>query len=85
MPATDCQRNESRRLVTAHAARLGVELLFLPPYAPNLNLIERLWKFVKKECLYSYYSEERTEVTVNFEVSDLRGCPGYDRVKYGFR
>ena len=29
----------------------------LPPYSPNLNLIERLWKFVKKECLYSkYYS-----------------------------
>jgi transposase len=25
----------------------------LPPYSPNLNLIERLWKFVKKKCLYS--------------------------------
>src|SRR5262245_50467176 len=23
----------------------------LPSYLPNLNLIERLWKFVKKECL----------------------------------
>lgn len=31
--------------------------LYLPPYSPNLNIIERLWKFVKKECLYSkYYS-----------------------------
>jgi len=29
--------------------------LFLPPYSPNLNLIERLWKFVKKECLYGQY------------------------------
>jgi len=29
----------------------------LPPYSPNLNLIERLWKFVKKECLYSKYYE----------------------------
>ena len=28
---------------------------FLPAYAPNLNLIERLWKFVKKKCLYSKY------------------------------
>jgi len=27
----------------------------LPPYSPNLNLIERLWKFVKKQCLYSIY------------------------------
>ena len=30
---------------------------YLPPYSPNLNLIERLWKIVKKKCLYSkYYS-----------------------------
>ena len=36
---------------------LGIELLFLPPYSPNLNLIERLWKLVKKECLYSTYYE----------------------------
>jgi hypothetical protein len=39
------------------AAELGIELLFLPSYSPNLNLIERLWKFVKKECLYSRYYE----------------------------
>lgn len=32
-----------------------VDLLFLPPYSPNLNLIERLWKFIKNKCLYSQY------------------------------
>ena len=32
-----------------------MELLFLPPYSPNLNLIERLWQFVKKRCLYGKY------------------------------
>ncbi len=37
----------------ALAASLDIELCFLPPYSPNLNLIERLWKFVKKQCLYS--------------------------------
>lgn len=37
------------------AHNLGIELLFLPPYAPNFNLIERLWKFVKNTCLYSQY------------------------------
>jgi transposase len=26
-------------------------LLFLPSYSPNLNLIERLWKFTKKWAL----------------------------------
>ena len=37
------------------ALTLHIELLYLPPYSPNLNLIERLWKFVKKQCLYSRY------------------------------
>jgi len=37
------------------AQSLGIALLFLPPYSPNLNLIARCWKFVKKQCLYSKY------------------------------
>ena len=37
------------------AKELGIELLFLPPYSPNLSLIERFWKFVKKQALYSKY------------------------------
>lgn len=45
-------------LVRELADALNIELLYLPPYSPNLNLIERLWKFVKKECLYSKYYEE---------------------------
>ena len=32
-----------------------IELIFLPPYAPNLNLIERYWKFFKKKILYNHY------------------------------
>ncbi len=42
------------------AARLGIELCFLPPYSPNLNLIERLWKFVRQESLASTYYAEFT-------------------------
>lgn len=42
-------------LVLTTAQALNIELLFLPAYSPNLNLIERLWKFVKKQCLYSIY------------------------------
>ena len=36
---------------------LSHELVFLPPYAPNLNLIEQLWKFFKKKTLYNRYYE----------------------------
>ena len=41
--------------VRVHALDVGVELLFLPPYSPNLNLIERLWKLTKKRCLNNRY------------------------------
>lgn len=47
----DNARYQKCQVVTALAASLGIELLYLPAYSPNLNLIERLWKFVKKECL----------------------------------
>jgi len=53
----DNARYQHCRLIMDLAAELGIELLFLPPYSPNLNLIERMWKFVKKECLYSRYYE----------------------------
>jgi transposase len=35
------------KLVMKKAADLGIELLFLPTYSPNLNLIERMWRFLK--------------------------------------
>lgn len=54
----DNARYQRCALVRQTAAELQIELCFLPPYSPNLNLIERLWKFVKKQCLYStYYAE----------------------------
>jgi transposase len=37
------------------ASQLGITLVYLPSYSPHLNLIERLWRFVRKECLYSKY------------------------------
>lgn len=35
-----------------------IQLVFLPSYSPNLNLIERLWKFFKKKVLYNTYYEK---------------------------
>jgi transposase len=51
----DNARYQRCALVQSAAQTLGIELLYLPTYAPNLNLIERFWKFVKKQCLYSKY------------------------------
>ena len=49
----DNARYQKCQMVQTLARSLRIELLYLPSYAPNLNLIERLWKFVKKECLAS--------------------------------
>lgn len=49
----DNARYQKCALVTNLAKELGIELMYLPSYSPNLNLIERVWKFVKGECLYS--------------------------------
>ncbi len=51
----DNARYQKCEVVLQHAAALGIELLYLPAYSPHLNLIERLWRFVRKECLYSKY------------------------------
>lgn len=47
----DNARYQRCALVQEKAQALGIELLFLPSYSPNLNLIERVWKFVKAESL----------------------------------
>jgi transposase len=54
----DNARYQRCALVQELAKELRIELLFLPAYSPNLNLIERLWKFVKKECLSCRYYED---------------------------
>ena len=46
-----------------------VKFHFLPPYSPNLNLIERLWKFFHKQITNNHYFEtfaEFKDTTFNF-------------------
>ena len=51
----DNARYQRCALVEETARKLEIQIIFLPPYSPNLNLIERLWKFVKKKALYNQY------------------------------
>jgi transposase len=48
----DNARYQHCALVMNLAKSLNIHLEFLPSYSPNLNLIERLWKFVKNKVLY---------------------------------
>lgn len=43
------------RLVKAYLIGKRVRFVYLPPYSPNLNLIERLWKFCKKKVLATFH------------------------------
>jgi hypothetical protein len=46
--------------------------LFLPSYSPNLNLIERLWRFVKRKAAYGRYHPTFAEFRA--AVEDVLDC-----------
>lgn len=55
--------------VTEYLKTSPIEFRFLPPYSPNLNLIERLWKFMRKKVINDRYYEkfkEFREALMNF-------------------
>ncbi len=52
----DNARSSSKPVVKEWLARpRQFRLVFLPPSSPNLNLIERLWKFLRKKALNRWH------------------------------
>lgn len=45
------------------AKELGIQLHYLPPYSPNLNPIERLWKIMHEHVTYNRYYEKFSDFT----------------------
>ncbi|KYH29048.1 hypothetical protein CLTEP_27340 [Clostridium tepidiprofundi DSM 19306] len=45
-----------------------VELIFLPPYSPNLNLIEGLWKWLKEKVVYNVFYSSVKEIRQNVHL-----------------
>jgi len=70
----DNARYQRNALVQALASQLGITLVFLPSYSPNLNLIERLWKFIKRRALYGRYHPTFAEFQAAIQET-LDGLP----------
>lgn len=72
----DNARYQHCMVVKTIAAGMGIHLLYLPAYSPNLNIIERLWKFTKKQILYARYYERPKDfhkaITDFFDTINLR-------------
>jgi transposase len=51
------------------AKSLAIKLHYLPPYSPNLNPIERVWKIMHERVTYNKYYEtfaDFTDATLDF-------------------
>jgi len=57
----DNARYYRSRKISEYLETSKIELCFLPPYSPSLNLIERYWKYFKKTLLYNRYHETFAE------------------------
>lgn len=57
----DNARYQHCQAVRDKAAQLEIDLIFLPPYSPNLNIIERLWKYTRRHVLAGKYFDSPTK------------------------
>lgn len=71
----DNARYQHTKEVKDLAVKLNIELLYLPAYSPNLNLIERFWKFMKQKITKNKYYPTFNEfvlVVKNFLQNAIR-------------
>jgi transposase len=54
--------------VKQYLKKSKIELVYLPPYAPHLSLIERVWRYFKKTVLYNRYYPTFKEFTEHIEI-----------------
>lgn len=45
-----------------------IELVFLPPYSPDLNLIECLWKWLKERVINNVFYKSVSEIRANVKA-----------------
>ncbi|MBR5401733.1 MAG: IS630 family transposase [Treponema sp.] len=79
----DNAKYQKCKLVTNLAAELGIILEYIPPYSPNLNLIERLWKFVKAQIrtvTYENFDEFKVAIDRTIDSTTKENKPKIDHL-----
>jgi transposase len=79
----DNARYQKCNAVTELALELGIQLVYIPPYSPNLNLIERLWKHVKNKLRTKYYDkfdEFQKNINMIIDATDKHDKSTVDRL-----
>jgi transposase len=60
-----------------------IVLKFLPPYSPNLNIIERLWKILKNKVVYNKFYmkfDEFRNSVIEFLDNQSWRAPEFDKI-----
>ena len=55
-----------------------IELFFLPPYSPELNPIERVWKLTRRLCTHNRYFERLEDMVAVVEAKFISWCKPND-------
>lgn len=61
----DNGRANKNKIVQEYLKTSKIEMKYLPPYSPNLNAIERLWKVMREEVTYNKFYEKFVEFETN--------------------
>lgn len=62
----------------------NVELVFLPPYSPQLNPVERLWQDLKDQLAFDFYEhlsslrQETRTIVSRYTDEAVASLTGYD-------
>lgn len=61
----------------------NVEFLFLPPYSPDLNPAENVWKLLRKKATHNVYFDSFQSLFLKVENTlDEFSAPNVDRLNY---
>lgn len=81
------QKNKQVAAFLAEAEH--IELRFLPPYSPNLNLVERLWKFANEKVVnlkyYPFFSQFKSKILDFYQNIRLYKDELAQRITYKFQ